>query len=157
MFKPMATPDAAPRGRSAKVVSEIKNRRKKKGDVQYLVVYESDKSDRGHWVSSDELKCPGLIQQYETKAASPRPELPSAEKRKVTEILGLTSGPDEILYVVRFSYGPREKVVRRAFLHKHCSKLLLSFYESNLKFMSDITQLPPDRPGPIVRPATDAA
>jgi hypothetical protein len=155
MFR-VALDIAAPE-RSPKVVVEIKNRRRKKGDVQYLVVYEGDKSDRGHWVSLDELNCPGMIQQYETRVAWPKAEPPSAEKRKVTEILGLTRGPDEILYVVRFNNGPREKLVRKGFLHKHCSKLLLSFYESNLRFMADITQLPPDRLGPIVRPAPDMA
>jgi hypothetical protein len=137
-------PDDVPKGDEkpphAKEVCDIKDRRTKKGVLQYKVIYVGAKSDRGHWVAASELSCPGLVQKYEAGHTT------SVQREKeVTEILGIVPNAPQPAYVVRFRNSLKQHIVTRPYLHKHFAPLLLDWYESHLQFCPKAEQPPKPR------------
>jgi hypothetical protein len=128
-------PEGDQKPHRSKQVCDIKDHRRKKGVLQYKVIYVDAKSDRGHWVSASELNCPELVQKYEAEHST------SAEREKeVTEILGIVTAAPQHAYVVRFGTSSKPQIVTRPYLHKHCAPLLLDWYESHLQFFPKAEQ-----------------
>lgn len=114
-------------------VASIKNRRRKAGALQYNVVYEGDKNEKGHWIAVEDLDCQDLINQYESSHPSRSPQ--PAPTRRVKEILGMCRDRKEPAFVVRFVDSIKPELATTAYMHKHCVKLLLSYYETNMHFI----------------------
>jgi hypothetical protein len=116
----------------SKEVSESKEKREKKGVLQYKGLYIDDKSDRGHWVPAEDRTCSDRIQKYETERG------PSDDKEKngeLSEILGLVTGGPGSAYCVRFNGSSKPRIVTRSYLHKHYAPDLLEWYEAHLQFL----------------------
>jgi hypothetical protein len=126
-------PEGDEKPHRSKQVSDIKDRRTKKGVLQYKVIYVDAKSDRGHWVAASELNCPELVQKYEAEHGT------SVEQEKE-----VTDAPRHA-YVVRFRNSSKPQIVTRPYLHKHFAPLLLDWYESHLHFFAKAGQLPKAR------------
>jgi hypothetical protein len=79
------------------------------------------------------LPCNDLINQYNYDRAAQQ-DIPLSGRR-VAEILGVCMNALEMMYVVRFEDGGTPQPVSRAFIMRHCAKLLLAYYEKNLTFL----------------------
>jgi hypothetical protein len=139
-------PEHEGKSEAQREVAEIKNRRVRKGVLQYSVRYSDEKSERNHWVCADELDCVELKEKYENGRATTT----GPKQKRVKEILGLSMAEGrEMGYLVRFYEEEKPQVVKKAFMLRHCAKKLLEFYESNLHFLP--------KPGPEAKEEVSSA
>ena len=59
----------------------------------------------------------------------------SQPPRKITKILGFISDGKEPKVVVSYNDSPSPELVTTSYAHSHCSKLLVKYYESKIKFL----------------------
>jgi hypothetical protein len=132
---------------SRKTVSQVADRRHKRGVLEYKVFYGENGPGRPRWVPAEELDCADLIQAYEE--ARERDKAAFAE-RKVFQIVGIVPSHFRPRYAVLFDQSSKPEIVSREYLHKTCPELLLEWYESHLAFddSPDSQQPKPKKPKP---------
>jgi hypothetical protein len=119
-------------------VVEIKDRHTRDGVLYYKVKYSEGDGSHLHWVRASDLTCAALIKTFEqsrkakdttrgaNSAGRPEPEL--------DEILGIVPDQPGPVFAVRFKDSSKLQVVTQSYLHKHCARALLNYYESCVQF-----------------------
>ncbi|KAH0786630.1 hypothetical protein GPJ56_009457 [Histomonas meleagridis] len=118
------------------IVSKILKDRKKQGEEQLLVVYSHEKSEKGHWVAKSTVDNPTLIEEYFAQKAKEKAEgaAKKGQMRQLQEIYGIVPKNGKIsLFEVKFKDSEKREYVPISLMHKHYSKMLISFYESHIE------------------------
>lgn len=115
----------------------VKKYRKKAGIDQYLVIFDGDKNETGHWVNASHLNCPQMIEEFKQNQKKTKAELAEAKNkppvtRTIKEIIGIVPG-DQISFLVRFKDSHTDELIPRSTMHKHYAKTLLRFYEEHIE------------------------
>lgn len=125
--------------------SQVQNRRRKNGIIQYKLVFGLSPSEKGKWFSLDDLqnadpKIKSLIAQYDEAHPLRKYQLSHPKGKKVTEIIGLVDDNQEPKYVVKLEGSDTLEAVHSSYLYKYNKAMLLDFFESNIEFDYSKTQ-----------------
>lgn len=126
--------------------THVRNRRRKNGILQYNIVYNFNSSEKGKWISLDDLQntdpeIKSLIAQYDEAHPIRKYQVNHQKGKKVTEIVGLVSDNKEPRYVVKLEGSDSLEAIHSSYLYKYHKALLLDFFESKIEFNYSKTQI----------------
>lgn len=127
-------------------ITQVRNRRRKNGILQYNVVYSFGSTEKGKWISLEDLQnadpeTMSLISQYDEIHPFRKYQASHQKGKKVTEIIGIVSDNKEPKYVVKIEGSDFLEAVHSSYLYKYYKALLLDFFESKLVFKPSQTQI----------------
>lgn len=114
-------------------VESILERRKRDGKVEYLVKWQNFGHQHNSWVTSHNMACPSLIEDYEFTHSSEGYEnfTPFDRGFEAEQILDVELGT-RIRFLVKFFGKACNEWVDNIVMRKECPEILIDFYEKRI-------------------------